>query len=475
MKYRKILSLAVLLFAFNAFAEDSIDTLIEENIDNIELDGGSNGNTDVIIYNNGNAETIEVSIDNTNKMNLREILEFTFENNDELNAERAKTKAVKTLKFKTIGQNALPNIGADLNYGYTDFKQNFSILKLEDDGTMMNNKLYLQQPIFKSGRTITQVKAANSRIQMQLNTLNQKEQEILFDAIQATVNLLQAKEIYDITVKNEESLKSSYEYVSAIKKVGRATSSDVSLAQARYSSAKSDTIMAGTQYLNAKTNFLKITKIDPNSIDVSYDAIFKKGFDYSISFDTVLEMALQKNPQYQIAKSNYEMNRNNLNFTRTSFLPEIYLNAQISKQDTTDVISQRDMSVSLNLRVPIFQSGVEYASNREASHLLNEAKFTLNDVKESLMKQSMTTYDEFLSSKSLIVSSRAYRDAARLALDSTIAEERVGKSTIVDVLDRRREYFNTEINFLKNKTNVITYYYALRLLMGELNLVDLFV
>lgn len=443
----------------------------DEQVYQKEIEGTEN-NTE----NNSGQKNI---IKDDKKVKFEEILEFTFENNDVLNAERQKTKATETLKFKTIGENALPDIGINLNYGYTDFKQTLGTepmkFNLNDSGSSENNSIYLEQPLFKSGRTVAKVKAVSNQILAQKNQLSQKEQEILFNTIQATVNLLQSKEILKITIKNEESLKNSYEYIKAKKKVGRATTSDLSLAEARYSSAKSDTIMASTDFLNAKAKFLKITKIDPNLIDVNYDYLFKNSFDYSIGYDKVLETALQKNPQYQSSKNNYEMKKNDLTFAKTDFLPELFLNAQWGREKTTDVSSQTAGSVSLNLKVPLFQSGVEYASHKEAGYKVNEAKFTLNDVKDTLMQQTMITYDEFLSSKSLIVSSKAYRDAAKITLDSTIAEERVGKSTLVDVLDRRREYFDTEISFLINKTNVITYYYTIRLLMGELNLVDLFI
>lgn len=473
MSYKKVLFcfVAVLLVISNLNAEEVVKQDQQEYVEENNKEYSEEIKSEKI-------EVKEEKVENK-KFNFREILEFTFENNDTLNAERQKTKATETLKFKTIGENALPNIGVDLNYGYTDFKQKMGVapsnFEIKDNGELENNKIYLQQPLFKSGRTATKLKAVESQIEMQRNQLVQTEQEVLFNTIQATINLLQSKEILDITVQNEESLKNSYEYIKAKKNVGRATSSDLSLAEARYSSAKSDTIMASTDYLNAKATFLKITKINPDSIEVSYDAIFKNSFGYNVMFDNVLESALQKNPQYQMAKNNYEMSRQNLKFAKTTFLPELYLNAQWGREKTTDSISQRAGSVSLNLKVPLFQSGVEYAQHKQAGYLVNEAKFTLNDVKDTLMQQTMTTYDEFLSSKSLIVSSKAYRDSTKLTLDSTTAEEKVGKATIVDVLDRRREYFNTEISFLKNKTNLIAHYYTLRLLMGELNLVDLFI
>ena len=408
------------------------------------------------------------------KINLQEILEFTFNNNDTLQAEREKTKAVEALKFKTIGANALPNVGVDLNYGYTDFKQDFSTLKIENDGKLVDNKIYLQQPLFKSGRTITQVKSVNSQIAMQHNKLDDTEQTILFNAIQATTNLLKSKKIYEITQQNEESLKNNYEYVLAKNNVGRAVASDVSLAMARYSSAKSDTIIANKNYMQAKINFSTITKINADEIEVDYEDIFNKTFNYEISMDKILESSLQKNPSYQIAKNNYEMNKSNLNYARTNFLPEIYLNAQISDANTADIINQKNSSVSVNFKIPLFQSGTEYASQREAGHLLNESKFNLNDTKEALLKQTTNTFSDFMSSKSLVSSSKANLDATKISLDSITMQEKVGKSTIIDILDRRKEYYDAEIKFINFKNDVITYYYQLKFLMGELNLTYLF-
>lgn len=412
-------------------------------------------------------------VETNRNINFEEILEYTLSNNDTLNAEREKTKAAETQKFKTIGANALPTIGAELGYGYTGFKERMATTILKDEGSTNSNRIYLQEPIFKSGRTITQVKMVDSQIEMQRNKLVQVEQEVLFNTIQATINLLQTKEILDLTISNEESLKNNYEYVSARRKVGRTTITDLSLAKARYNSAKTETIIANTNYLNAKANFSRITKINSNFIDVDYENIFISCFNYDILFEDVVNSALSKNPQYKMAQNNYVMNKNNLKFAKTKFLPEIYLNAQIQNSDKTDLISNRDSSVSLNMKIPLFQAGTEYAEHREAGHLLNESKFNLNDVKDSLINECLNVFDEFLASKSVVMSSKTYRDAAKIALDNTIAEEKIGRATLVDILDRRKEYFDTEISYLKYKMNVVKYYYSLRLLMGELNLIDL--
>ena len=347
--------------------------------------------------------------------------------------------------------------------------------EIDTDGELMNNSIYLSQPLFKSGRTITQLEAVDNQILIQKSKLYQTEQEILYNTIYAIITLLQNKEILDISIQNEESLKKNYEYVKAKKDVGRTSIADTSLAEARYSAAKADTITAKTNYLNAKSNFYKITKINADNIDVSYDKIFQTTFNYNIDYNNLLEKALTNNPQYQMAKYNYEMNKSNLKYAKTNFLPELYLNAQYGKQKTSDVIEQNAASVSLNLKIPLFQSGVEYATHKEAGYLLNESKFTLNDVKETLINQTSTTYDDFISSKSVVVSTKSYKDAAKIAYENTVEAERVGRLTIVDVLNRRKEYYDASISLLYTKTNNIMYYFTLKMLMGELNLENLFI
>ena len=155
-------------------------------------------------------------------------------------------------------------------------------------------------------------------------------------------------------------------------------------------------------------------------------------------------------------------------------MPEVYLNAQIAKTDTTDIIRNEDKSVGLVVKIPLFQSGTEYAKHKQASYSLNQSKFNLNDVKDVLINQCVSTFDEFLSSKSIVLSSKAYRDAAKLTLENTFAEEKIGRASLVDLLDRRREYFDTEIAYLKYKLNVIKYYYGLKVLMGDLTIKNLF-
>lgn len=424
-------------------------------------------------------QKIDTETEQQEKLNFQQILEYTFNNNDSLNAEREKTKAVETLKFKTLGKNALPVVGIDLNYGYTDFYESMGNdtmkFEIDTDGELMNNSIYLSQPLFKSGRTITQLEAVDNQILIQKSKLYQTEQEILYNTIYAIITLLQNKEILDISIQNEESLKKNYEYVKAKKDVGRTSIADTSLAEARYSAAKADTITAKTNYLNAKSNFYKITKINADNIDVSYDKIFQITFNYNIDYNNLLEKALTNNPQYQMAKYNYEMNKSNLKYAKTNFLPELYLNAQYGKQKTSDVIEQNAASVSLNLKIPLFQSGVEYATHKEAGYLLNESKFTLNDVKETLINQTSTTYDDFISSKSVVVSTKSYKDAAKIAYENTVEAERVGRLTIVDVLNRRKEYYDASISLLYTKTNNIMYYFTLKMLMGELNLENLFI
>ncbi len=447
----------------------------------IEINNNNNNETHSVYLEEIYIEVVNEEENNKNdkKVNFQEILKSTFENNNLLNAEREKSKAVENLKSKTFRKNVLPNVGVDLNYGYTDFEDNMGndsfTFDMKDNGEMYDNSIYLNQPLFKSGRTSKELESVENQVLMQNNKLMQLEQEVLYSAINATMVLLQNKEILNLSLKNQETLKNNYEYIKARKEVGRATIADLSLAEARYNESKSNTINANRNYLNSKSTFYKITGIDFNeNIDVDYNDFFNMANNSYIDIETILTKALSDNPQFKIATYNYETNKSNLKLANREFLPELYLNAQYGKQKRTDVSSQEAASVALNLKVPLFQSGVEYSNKKEAGYLLNESKFTLMDVKEDLINQSHMLYEDFVSSKSLVLSSQSYKDASKLAYENVKAEEMVGKSDNVDVLNRRKEYYEAEISFLKSKINTIMHYYNLKMLTGELNLMNLF-
>ncbi len=418
-------------------------------------------------------------IETKEKLNFNDVLFYTYENNNELKAEREKLKAVETTKFRTFGENVLPEVALNVKRGRQSVEQKANNQKYDINHDLDVDEITFSQPVFKSGRTVNSLRIVDNEIGIQRNTLISREQSLLFQAISSALNVLRTKVRFNITKQNEESLKKGYEYSSARQKAGKATITDVFTAKSRYKTALSNTAIAKTNMTSAKANFRRIVSLDPDKIYIEQlDSLFKEIELYRISQDEVIEKASADNPDYLIIKENYSLNKNTLNFSKTDFLPSVTLDAQAYKSKTYTTTSRAMTrnevgNISLNLKVPIVQSGVKYADYKSSGYSLNQSKFELRNSKRVLREQSIQTYEEFLLTKELLVTALASMQATKKALDSSREESKVGKVTIIEVLDRRKEYFDAQIDLIEVKTQNIIKFYALKVLMGDMVLTKL--
>jgi len=428
---------------------------------------------------NNQSSSKSIKIETKNKLKLEDIILYTFENNNELKAEREKLKAVKTTKFRTFGENALPSLDLNINRGRKELKTTTSNQEAQINNDTELDELVLSQPLFKSGRTVTSLKAVNNKINIQKNALFSKEQNILFEAVNSSVNILKTRVVYDITKRNEEALKKGYEYSRARRRVGKSTVTEVLTAKSRYKDALSDTATAKTEMFIAQANFKRVVDLNSDLINTKQiEELFKKTSNYRISQDEVIEKSLTRNPDYLAIKENYSLNRNNLNFNKTDFLPTLSLNAGTSRGKSY-AISNKAMTrseesfVNLALKVPLIQSGVKYSDYKAGGYSLNQSKFEMKNATKVLREQSIKIHEEFLLSRELVGTAKAFMEATETALKASKEESKVGKITIIDLLDREREYFTSQIKVIEAKSNNILKYYSLKVLMGEMALTNL--
>jgi len=420
-----------------------------------------------------------IEIESKKIIELDDILFYTYENNDELKAEREKLKAVEITKLRTLGDNTFPDLYFNSKRGRRELRSDASNRENQINNDIQVDEFVLSQPIFKSGRTKTSLNAVDNTINIQKNVLFSKEQDILYDSVIATIGLVRTEMIYDIVKQNEESLKKGYEYSQARRRVGKATVTEVYTAKSRYKEALSDTAKAKTNMLVAKANFERIAGLNPNRLKVTQiDILFQRLDKFKTSQDEIYEKALAKNPDYLAIKENYMLSKNNLSFNKTDFLPTITLNAGASRSKAYSITSKamtrsNEGFVNLDLKVPLIQSGVKYADYKAGGYSVNQAKFEMRNAKKAIREQSIKGYEEFLLSKELIKTAEALEKATKIALDASMEESKVGKINIIDLLDRRKEYFDSQIGVINAKSSNITTYYSLKVLTGEMNLTKL--
>lgn len=407
------------------------------------------------------------------RMTLNEILQYTFENNPELQAKRQELNATKTLKTKAVGQGFLPSVSLQSSRGRSYSTEKYPDEKIEVNQDINRDEITLSQPIFESGKGITRIKVAKGQINVKKVELLLTEQTILLEAVKSYVEILKNQEIYELSKANEDSLNKSYQLLLLKKEYKRSTIAEVSLAEARHALAVSDTAIAKKDLATAQSNFEKITCLDPIIVYGTIDKLLDEAKNYKIEKEEIMRLAENKNLNYILYKEKYALSKNVLNDSKTDFLPVVRLNVgayqnqeySTSKQATDDISEQH---ASLTLTVPLMTSGNNYANYKNASYSFNQSKFDLQNAKKALINQINADYEDFIAMKLDVQNAEIYVKSTKASLDAIKEEEKFGKKTMIDVLDRMRENFAAQIKLATSKAKMIESYYELRFLLAEL-------
>ena len=117
---------------------------------------------------------------------------------------------------------------------------NVRVRELDKDGnpnpneTSMNyknNGVQVQQELFAGGRTLAQMKVANSVVGAAESEYNSKVANVLLKTVDAYHEVILTRKIYDISMNNEKAMRNRLDQIQTRFKAGELTRTDVSWAK----------------------------------------------------------------------------------------------------------------------------------------------------------------------------------------------------------------------------------------------------
>ena len=124
----------------------------------------------------------------------------------------------------------------------------------------------LSQPIFRGFKTINGTKAAEANVEAGRQGLLAIEQDILFQAIQAYMNVIRDRQIVGLRQKNVSVLQKQLTAADERFKVGEITRTDVAQSRARVSGAQSNVASAKASLAASVANYINVVGHDPGKL-----------------------------------------------------------------------------------------------------------------------------------------------------------------------------------------------------------------
>lgn len=373
---------------------------------------------------------------------LAEALTGAYLNNPSLKAARETQEALKE-QLNYAEANFKPNISAGVSAGRERTKRS-----ADWNYANPNSKgLTLSQPLFRGGRSLNDWNSAKERIAAGEAQLTGTEQTVLFAAVAAYTDVVEKQSVLALAQSNIEVLSKHLEVTTARLNAGELTQTDTAQAEARLKHAEAELRQAEGNLKIAQAGFARVVGYAPDNL---LAATAVPALPETIED---ARSAANENPQVIAATKLEAAGTYDTRSAYGAMLPEVSLEGALSRSKNNSFFGGNfdDDSVKLNVRIPLYQSGTEYARIREATSKTKALEYQTMDAKLAAVEMATQTFEDYQTSLAVIASTQSAITAAETARDGVKQESEYGTRTVLDLLDAEQEVFVNRINLVRSE------------------------
>lgn len=299
-------------------------------------------------------------------------------------------------------------------------------------------------------------------------------QNLITRVTKAYFDVLTAKDNYEFQGAEKRAIERQLEQTKQRFAVGLTAITDVHEAQAQYDLASASEILAENTLANSYEALREITGIDHKALNVLDTNRFSAVTPAPSSSSDWLKIAETNSVDLMTQRIGKDIAQETISLYKAGHMPSLSLNAGYSKGLEQKLGNSNEpdfdnMSAGINLSIPIFEGFKVSSQVKEAQFQYVEASEKLEQTYRSVVKNVRNNYNNVGASISSI---RAYEQSvisSESALKATQAGFEVGTRTIVDVLNRTRDLYDSKRKLSDARYSYINSIVALKQAAGTLN------
>ena len=362
---------------------------------------------------------------------------------------------------------AVSGLRPTVNMNYSEGRRR-SETGASTDWTYQDTKgkqLTVSQPLFRGGSTWSDIKSARNSVNAGREQLFESTQQTLLEAVQAYVDVAQGQAVRDLSQKNVEVLGEQLRASQQRFDVGEVTRTDVAQSEARLSRAKAELAQAQGDLDAAIATYERVTGLKPvNTI------LFNVFPSLPATLEEAKRIALDANPNLKASRYIEKSTRYDMLSNMGQLLPQVSLNGSMDRENGSSLFVDEfnTDSLTLNVRIPVYQAGSDYSRIRQAKRIHQRRKFDAIDQNNITVEQTTRAWERLSATRETIKSNEDAIRAAEIALDGVKQEQQFGARTTLDVLDAEQELFASRVNLVRSQRNEVVAVYGLLSVLGKL-------
>lgn len=334
----------------------------------------------------------------------------------------------------------------------------------------------IQQSLFDGFQTLNNVRTSEARVRASNENLRNTEQNILFNAASAYLDVIRDRQIAVFRERNLEFLSEQVRAADSRFEVGEGTRTDVAQAQASRSAAVAQLSAARAQALSSEALYMQIVGEKPGRLEAA-SAVSRL---LPGSIEQAFAVGLAEHPAIKANLHLVDAAAFQVKAAEGGLLPQLNAQAGVSRsfRETATGLpgvgapqdgTSDSASIGLNLTIPIYQGGRVSAQVRQSKESLGQARIEVDVVRDQVRQAVAAAWTQFVAAREVVAANRELVSAAQLALNGVSEERNVGQRTTLDVLNAQADVIAAQINVASAERDVVAASYAILSAIGQLS------
>lgn len=412
---------------------------------------------------------------------LAEALAMTYAEQPALQAERAKLRATdENVPQALAGWRPTVVMAGGTGYGDGVSRSYNPLLalsgqdpneKTQTDRLIGTAQATVTQSIYTGGKIQASVNKAKNQVMAERSNLIAQEETSFTNAISAYVGVIQAKELLQLQINNEQVLQKQLEATNDRFRVGEITRTDVAQAEAALEGAKATRETAEGTLQTANGTFRQVIGVFPPD-----DLVEPQPLALPVHGEKeASDVAAQNNPNVISALFTDAANKDAVDVAFAALMPQVSLQGQTFQQNNSGGRSTQanGYQVLAQVSVPLYQGGQEYSAVRQARQAQQQSQRLVEDARRTAMQNAVQAWDTLQAAIAAADSTRAAIRANEVALEGVQREAIVGSRTTLDVLNATQALLTSRTTLVQNLAQLITASYGVAAAIGRLTARDM--
>jgi len=402
---------------------------------------------------------------------LRDALLRAYQANPTLNAQRTSVLAIgENLPRAQAGYRPKVNLTSDIGH--------YSEADHYADGTrygLVTNPrgvgLTLTQNVFDGFRTANSVRQAKSQISEARAATLRIEQDTLFAAVSAYMDVLADTAILDRVRRSTVALREQLRLARDRHGFGEVTKTDVAQVESRLAGAQAQGNVAEANLRTSIAKYRQVVGIDPSQLSPA------RSVEQLVphTLDDTIKIALAENPAIHSASFGVNAAALQVDIVRGERLPTVTLSGLLSRRHDVTYRGDEQTSGSVvgRISIPLYEGGDIAARTSQAKHLASQRALEMDAIRDQVRAAAASSWGEFQAAKERAANAQQQLRAAETALTGMREQWSAGDRTMREVLDAEQEFLTAEVNLIVAQRDRIVASYAIARVIGKLTLSSL--